>query len=179
MQIQKSGNKVMFIDADLRKSVLVGRTRVRTITKGLSHYLSGQCTFEEAAYETNIHNFHIMFAGPVPPNPAELLGNKYFQDMILLLKKEYDYIIIDTPPLGSVIDSAIVAQVSDAAILVISANEVSYKFAEKVKAQLDMTGCKVIGAVLNKVNMKQNGYYPKYYGKHYGKYYGNYYVSEA
>lgn len=175
ISMAQAGKKVILIDADLRKSVLVGRTKVRKVTKGFTHYLSGRCTFDEVVYSTDISNFYMVFAGPVPPNPAELLGNKYFQVMIQALKNVYDYIIIDSPPLGSVIDSAIIAQECDAAVMVITANEISYKFAEKVKLQLDKTGCRVLGAVLNKVDMRPNGYYGRYYGKYYGKYYGNYY----
>ena len=61
-----------------------------------------------------MENLHVVFSGPVPPNPAELLGNKYFKTLIRQLRQTYDYVIIDTPPIGSVIDAAIVAQECDA-----------------------------------------------------------------
>ena len=76
---------------------------------------------------------------------------------------------------GSVIDAAIVAQVCDGAVLVIAANQVSYKFAQNVMGQLKKTKVKIIGSVLNKVDLSENGYYGRYYGKYYGKYYGSYY----
>ena len=82
----------------------------------------------------------------------------------------YDYIIIDAPPLGSVIDSAIIARVCDASVLVISANAISHKFARVVKEQLERSECPILGVVLNKVDMSQNKYYGKYYEKYYGKY---------
>ena len=74
----------------------------------------------------------------------------------------YDYIIIDTPPVGSVIDAAIIAKESDGAVLVIESERVSYKVAQKSMEQLEKTGCKILGAVLNKVNIEKNKYYGKY-----------------
>ena len=82
--------------------------------------------------------------------------------------------IIDAPPVGSVIDSAIIAKNCDAAILVIAANTISYKFARSMKEQMEKSDCPILGVVLNKVNMKQNKYYGRYYGRYYGDYYGSY-----
>jgi Mrp family chromosome partitioning ATPase len=86
------------------------------------------------------------------------------------LRGIYDYVIIDTPPLGSVIDSAIVAKISDGAIVVIEANSISYRFAQSVKEQLEKSNCRILGAVLNKVVMDGKGYYGRYYDGYYGKY---------
>ncbi len=172
--------KVLYIDADMRKSVVVGRYRLMHADYGLSHYLSGQRQFEEVLAGTNIPNLYVIIAGPVPPNPAELLEGKRFSDMMNQAKGRFDYIIIDTPPLGSVIDSVIVAKQCDGIAMVISSDEISYKFAQRVKAQLEVAGCRIIGVILNKVDMRQaagygNKYYGKYYSKYYGKYYGSYY----
>lgn len=165
-----NGKKVLFIDADLRKSVLVGRYRIQKNMKGLSHFLSGQTGIGEVMYQTQEENLAIIFAGVVPPNPAELLSQKRFQSMLISARKVYDYIIVDTPPLGSVIDAAIIAKYCDASVMVISANTISYKFAKSVKVQLEKSGCPILGVVLNKVDMAQNKYYGRYYGKYYGKY---------
>ncbi len=164
------GKKVLLVDADLRKSVLAGRYKVGEISGGLSHYLSGQMELDSVIYETDIPNMDIIFSGTYCPNPAELLSHPRFQKMINLLRNEYAYIFIDTPPLGAVIDSAIVAKISDGAVLVIEANAISYRFAQNVKEQLDKSGCRILGAVLNKVSMEKNGYYGKYYGKYYSNY---------
>ena len=174
--IADSGKKVIFLDTDLRKSVLVGRYKINKAVKGLTHYLSGVNPFDEVAYATNVDNLHVVFSGPVPPNPAELLGNKYFKNLIVQLRKTYDYVIIDTPPIGSVIDAAIVAKECDGVVIVVSAGEISYKAVQKSKAQMEKAGCRILGAVLNKVPIGKNGYYGKYYGKYYGNYgaYGNY-----
>lgn len=173
--IADGGKKVLFIDCDLRKSVLVGRYKVKKGVKGLTHFLSGQNTLEEVTYSTNVENMDVILAGPVPPNPAELLDSPLFKETVKDMREQYDYVIIDTPPLGSVIDAAIVATVSDGAVLVIAANQVSYKFAQNVMEQLKKTKVKIIGSVLNKVDLTENGYYGRYYGRYYGKYYGSYY----
>ena len=156
VSLAEAGKKVIFIDADLRKSVLVGRYKINTSVKGLTHFLSGINKFEEVMYATNVENFNVVFSGPVPPNPTELLGNKVFKTLIKVLRDLYDYIIIDTPPIGSVIDSAIVAQECDGVDYVMAANDVSYKYAQKVLEQIKKTDCKLLGVVLNKVDMDDN-----------------------
>ena len=129
ISLAESGKRVLFIDADLRKSVLTGRHRVAEEVKGLSHFLSGQAEVDEVMYKTQEEGLIVMFAGVVPPNPSELLGQKKFEALISSARKVYDYIIIDAPPLGSVIDAAVIARVCDASVLVTAANAVSYKFA--------------------------------------------------
>ena len=175
--LAEDGKKVLYIDADIRKSVTIARYGVDIETKGLTHYLSGQKDLQDVIYETNIKNFSIIFTGQVAPNPAELLGNDRFKKMIVATKETYDYVLIDCPPLGSVIDAAIVAKECDGAIIVIETDNVSYKVVQRVKKQLEQSGCRILGAVLNKVEMggKGYGYYGKgYYGHYYGRYYGNY-----
>lgn len=174
----ESGKKVVLIDADLRKSVLIGRYKIDTAIKGLVHYLSGIHKMDEIVYKTSTSNLYMILAGPVPPNPSELLGSETFTQMVQNLKKIYDYVIIDTPPLGSVIDSAVISKVCDGMVIVIEANAISYKFAQRVKTQLEKTGCRILGAVMNKVNISRKGYYGNYYGRYYGSYYGNYYGHE-
>ena len=164
------GKKVVMIDADIRKSVLVSRYQLEREVSGLSQYLSGQRSLENVIYDTNIENLSIIFAGPYSPNPADLLEESLFGDMISKLKEKYDYIIVDTPPMGNLIDGAIVARQCDGAVMVIESGSISYRLEQRVKS-----GCRILGVVLNKVNMERNGYYSKYYGK-YGKYskYGHY-----
>ncbi len=86
---------------------------------GLSHYLSGQVELDDACCRTNVNNFDIIFAGPVPPNPSELLGGDAFRNMLEVLRMKYDYVIVDTPPLGSVIDAAIVGAICDGTVIVV------------------------------------------------------------
>ena len=169
--LSENGKRVLFIDGDLRKSVILSRCQVSQTVKGLSHYLSGQCAFTEVVYMTNVRNLHMIFAGPVPPNPAELLGSNSFKLIIEKMKTVCDYIIIDTPPLGSVIDAAVIANECDGSVLVVKSGEISRRYARKIVDQLRMANCPILGAILNSVDMKKNSY-GNYYGKYYGKYYG-------
>lgn len=167
-EIGNMGKKVLLIDADIRRSVYVNRYKVKEKVKGLSQYLSGQLAKEFLTYQTNFLNVDIIFSGPIAPNPSELLEEASFSDLLKELRNTYDYIILDTPPLGSVTDAAIVAKECDGAVLVIESERVSYKLAQKVQEQLEKTGCKILGAVLNKVNIEKDKYYQKY-----DYYYGN------
>jgi capsular exopolysaccharide synthesis family protein len=169
----ESDKKVVFIDADLRRSIIVGRYKPDQAVLGLTHFLSGMNSLEEVLYETNTPNLDMIFTGPVPPNPAELLGSDMFIELLHTLREEYDYVIVDTPPLGSVIDSVIIAEQCDGVVLVIEANAISYKFVQKVKIQLDKGKCRILGAVLNKVDMNKEHY--QYYGKKHKKYEKQYY----
>ncbi|HJD41701.1 MAG TPA: CpsD/CapB family tyrosine-protein kinase [Candidatus Mediterraneibacter quadrami] len=169
ISLAEGGRRVLLVDADLRKSVLMGRHRVMNEVKGLSHYLSGQASLSEVVCATQQEGMYMIFAGVVPPNPSELLGSARFLDLIEKAEKEYDYVIIDAPPLGSVIDAAVISKACDASVLVVAANTVSYKFIRTVKSQMEKTDCPILGVVLNKVNMKQNKYYGKYYGNYYGE----------
>ena len=92
---------------------------------------------EDVICATNVKNFYMIYSGPFPPNPAELLGGKNFRSLLNALRKVYDYVIVDTPPLGSVIDSAIVAEICDGSIMVIESGVISYRFAQEVKSQLE------------------------------------------
>ena len=178
----QSGKKVIFIDADLRNSVMLGRYRINGATKGLTHYLSGVCSFDQVVCATNMSNLHVVFSGPVPPNPAELLGNKYFKSLVKILRESYDYVIIDTPPVGRVIDAAVIAGECDGAAIVVSSGEVSYKLIQRIKNKIEKAGCQILGVILNKapVGKGKYGKYGKYgsYGSYgdYGDYgeYGNY-----
>ncbi|MGN0423503.1 MAG: polysaccharide biosynthesis tyrosine autokinase [Lachnospiraceae bacterium] len=169
VSLAEAGKKVLLVDADLRKSVLVGRMKIRDEVKGLSHFLSRQESLLDVICSTNVKNLHIIFAGPVSPNPAELLGSTVFAEMLKSLRKAYNYILIDCPPLGSVIDGAIITDRCDGSIMVIESGAISYRFARDVKRQLEKCSCPILGVVLNKMDISKQGYYGKYYGK-YGKY---------
>lgn len=171
----QAGKKTLLIDADLRKSVMKSRYRKGNVKYGLTNYLVGQKMFSEVVCGSDEPNFYMIFAGPVPPNPSELLGGAKFKKMVEECAKNFDVIIIDTPPIGSVIDAAVVSKVTDGVIIVMESGAISYRFARKIKEQLEVAGAKILGCVLNKVQMGGKGYYGKYYGKYYGRYYGKYY----
>ena len=169
--LSQIGKKTLMVDADIRKSVLVSRYQLNHEVNGLSQYLSGQKSLEESIYQTNVENLNVMFAGPYSPNPAELLEEELCGKMFRELREKYDYIIVDTPPMANLIDGAIVARHCDGAVMVIESGAISYHLEQKVKSQLEKTGCRILGAVLNKVDVHGEKYYGKYgkYGR-YGKY---------
>lgn len=163
------GKRVLLIDADIRKSVLVSRYQPEEKVDGLSQYLSGQKKLGEVIYDVSgIENFSIIFAGPYSPNPVELLEEDLFGRIFTDMKQLYDYIIVDTPPMATLIDGAIVSQYCDGAVMVIESGAISYRLEQKVQEQLEKSGCRILGVVLNKVDISAQGYYGKY-GK-YGKY---------
>lgn len=164
VEMGKAGKKVLLIDADIRKSTFIRRYGIKGEVKGLSQYLSGQIDAGNIIYKTNYENVDMIFSGPVAPNPSELLGEKYFKQLLETKREEYDYIFIDTPPSASLIDATVVAQNCDGGILVIESEAVSYKVAQKVKAQIERSGCHILGAVLNKVDIKSGKYYNAYKG---------------
>lgn len=175
--LTESGKRVLFIDTDMRKSVLVGRLRAKTASGndicGLSHYLSGQKKLEEVLYGTEVPRLFMIFAGPSVPNPTEILEKKYFEELLEFGKEHFNYIVLDCAPIGAAIDAAVVAKHCDGALLVIAQGMASARMIQGVKKQLEASGVRILGAVLNKVKAKksnhENGYYGNYYGSYYGK----------
>lgn len=161
-EIASSGKRVLLLDADLRKSSYVGRYQVQEKVSGLSQFLSGQIGVGDLMYVTNFENLDMIFAGPSVPNPTALLGEGLFGTLLKKLREYYDYIFIDTPPVGSLIDAAIVAEKCDGAIFVVESEAVSYKVAKKAVDQIEKSGCRILGGVLNKVDMKKDKYYSHY-----------------
>ncbi len=165
------GKNVLIIDTDLRKSVINQKVVSGKITVGLTHYLIGHSSAQDIIYETERKGVYIAPAGKIPPNPSELLSTDKFGQLITAARKIYDYIFIDCPPLGMVVDPAVIAQHCDGSILVIASAEISKHFAFDVIKKLKNTQCPIMGVVLNKVDLSVS----KYYGR--GKYH-RYYAKE-
>ena len=165
LQLAKSlaelDKRVLVIDADMRKSVMAGRNTTAENPAGLSEVLTGMTSVKDCLY------LSIMFAGKYPPNPVELLSGQYFEELLKAAKESYDYVLIDVPPLGSVIDAAVVAAKCDGTILVISDNQVRYRQAIEVVEQLKKSESKILGIVRNNIKKKDSGYYKKYYKNRY------------
>lgn len=175
ISLAEAGKKVLLIDADLRKSAMAGSVEISEPVKGLTHFLSGQAEEKDVICETNLENLHVILAGPVPPNPAELLGTAGLKGLLDWSRENYDFVLIDSAPLGVVIDSAIIAEKCDGAVIVIEVEVISYRFVQEIGEQLEKAGCPVLGTILNKADLRKRGYYSHYrrqYGKKYGKYYG-------
>ncbi|MGP1608587.1 MAG: polysaccharide biosynthesis tyrosine autokinase [Clostridium sp.] len=165
----KIGANVLLIDADIRNSVLVGRVKAKQRINGLTSYLSGVSTIEETIYGTDVENLDIIPSGKYSPNPTNLLQNSKIDKMLEIFKEVYDYIIIDTAPIGLVVDAAILAKKCDGAILVTEAGRIQKKELKKAKQDIELTGIKFLGIILNKVDESILSY------GHYGGYgrYGN------
>lgn len=179
--IGDSGKHVLLVDTDMRKSVIVREYSVKNAQHkqifGLSHYLSGQKKLEEVLYHTDLPHIDIVFAGRSVPNPTEILGKKYFTDLLEYGRSNYDYVLLDCAPVTAAIDAVLEAHYCDGAVLVIAQGDVSSRAVLDAKQQLENSGVRILGAVLNKVRMegsRYGHYYGKYYGSYYGKYYGHY-----
>jgi len=168
----EKGKKTLLVDADLRKSVMQKVCASGQIRAGLTNFLVGKEKLMDVLVGTDEPNFFMIFAGQVPPNPSELLGSNRFESMLEAAKKTFDIVIIDTPPVTSVIDSVVVSARSDGVVLVVKHASISYQMVRRVKEQLSTSGTKILGVVLNGVGGKGSGFYGKYYGKHYGADYG-------
>lgn len=170
--LTESGKRVLLIDTDMRKSVYVGRLRAVATDGGeiygLSHFLSGQKRLEDVLYGTEIPGLFIIFAGPTVPNPTEILEKKYFEELLKFGREHFNYVFLDCAPIGAAIDAAVIAKHCDGAILVIAQGMASGRMIQNVKKQLELSGVRVLGAVLNKLKMKKSGYYGSYYGSYYG-----------
>ena len=169
----RAGYKTLLVDADIRNSVMSGVFKSREKITGLTDFLAGTADLSNGLCDTNIENLFVIQAGPVSPNPTALLQSENFATMINTLRKYFDYVIVDTAPIGMVIDAAIIAQKCDASILVTAAGETKRRDILKAKEQLEQTGTSFLGVVLNKFNTEVEKYGA--YGG-YGPYgsYGNY-----
>lgn len=163
----RAGYKTLLIDGDIRNSVISGFFKSREKITGLTEFLSGTADLSHGLCDTNIENLFVVQSGTVSPNPTALLQSKNFNDMIETLRKYFDYIIVDTAPIGIVIDAAIITQKCDASILVTATGEVNKRDVQKAKQQLEQTGKLFLGVVFNKLDIQVDKY--GVYG-----FYGNY-----
>ncbi|CEV86869.1 capsular polysaccharide biosynthesis protein Cps14D [Streptococcus pneumoniae] len=165
----RAGYKTLLIDGDTRQSVMSGVFKSREKITGLTEFLSGTADLSYGLCDTNIENLFVVQSGSVSPNPTALLQSKNFNDMIETLRKYFDYIIVDTPPVGIVIDAVIITQKCDASILVTATGEANKRDVQKAKQQLEQTGKLFLGVVLNKldISVDKYGVYASYgnYGK--------------
>lgn len=158
----QTGQKVLLIDADLRKPTVHYTFRLDNL-RGLSNILVGDLQIKEAVNTSDIENLDIISSGPIPPNPSELLGSKMMQKFIKEASEIYDVILFDTPPVLAVADAQILANYVDGSLLVIRSNKTEYEAATRAKTTLENAGAKLLGTVLNDRDKKAaNTYY--YYG---------------
>lgn len=171
--LAENGKKALYLDCDIRKSVVIGKYQIEGVDKALTHYLSGQATIDDIIYSTEYNSMYMILAGPVVPNPTELLDSEEFRELVAKVRREYDYVIVDVPPLGAVIDAAIVGKYVDGAIVVIEQGTIRKRMVINVIKQLKRSNINVLGAILNKIDETNSSYYSGYY-KGYYKEYGEY-----
>lgn len=163
----QSGKSVLVVDADLRKPTqhkFFGVENGEGLSVALTEVQAQNPDFKSYIRETDVPGVRVITAGPIPPNPAELLGSKIMKYFIEVISEQFDVVIFDTPPIIAVTDAAILAQVVDGVILVLASGKVYKEHAKRAKELLDQVGAKILGAVLNKVEMKASEYYYNYYG---------------
>lgn len=162
--------RVLIIDADLRQPRLHRIFEVRNL-RGLSGYLTGNVSLENAIQETSVENIWILPSGVIPPNPAELLNSKRMKEMIEEVNKRYDVILVDTTPVLAVIDAVIVSSLVDSTVFVIKAGELTHKPFLNAVEELRRVKAKIIGVLFNELKMTRGDYsfmnYYRYYRQHY------------
>lgn len=154
----QQGKKVLLVDADLRKPT-IHYTFNSMNNKGLTGVLTKQATLEEAVVPGGVDNLTILTSGPIPPNPAEMLSSKAFQVFFEKIKKEFDVVIFDTPPILAVTDGQIIANKCDGTILVVSAGKTEKAEALKAKELLEKAKGKLLGVILNNKKQRESHYY--------------------
>ncbi|MFC7678314.1 CpsD/CapB family tyrosine-protein kinase [Paenibacillus sp. GCM10028914] len=151
----QEGKKVLLIDADLRHPSLQSVFKVSNKT-GLSNLLANQCRQEESIRTTGIENLSLITAGPVPPNPSELLSSGKLKELLEIWKESFDIILMDTSPVMAVADGLIVASMSDGVVFVVQAGKVKREYIRKSKEKLEHVKAQIIGVVLNHKRMSRS-----------------------
>ena len=166
------GDKVLLLDADMRLPSIHKKMKLQNTT-GLSSVLVGSDTFEDAVIHVNA-NLDVLCSGPIVQNSLELLSSERVKELISELESKYDYVIIDTPPIGVVADSLVLAQNTAGIVLIARDNVTRYDFIEKSIAQANLVNVNVLGVILNGIDHKNKKYsYRRYkYGYGYNKNYG-------
>ena len=173
--LAQKGVRVLLIDADLRRPS-IHKTLGMGPRTGLSNVLTGSTTLEQAIVRTPIlPNLYILPAGTPPPNPAELLASTNMRDVLAQLREEYDHIVIDTPPSLSVTDAVVLSPRADAVVLVIRSGQTTKQALRRARDLLAQVNAKVVGVLLNAVDLSSPDYY--YYYEYQGKY-ARYYQDE-
>ncbi|HEF7294309.1 TPA: CpsD/CapB family tyrosine-protein kinase [Bacillus cereus] len=158
----QQGKKVLLIDAEMRKPAMHQLFQMNNIF-GLTNVLTHNERFEKCVQTTSVENLHFLPCGPIPPNPAELLGSKSMKELLEKAYGIYDLVILDLPPMLAVADAQIMANQCDASIFVIRSEVTKKEDAVKAKGLLQSAKGKLLGVVLNDCEREENLYY-YYYG---------------
>ncbi len=165
--LAQSGSRVLIIDADLRKPKVHKVFGVGN-TSGLTNILAQNYDYKLYLRRTEIQNIDLITAGPIPPNPSELLASQRMKQFLAKVSEGYDYILLDSPPVGSVTDAAILSTIVDGTILVVASGIVKIDAAKRSKELLEKVNANIVGVVLNKL-IKNAGNHYYYYYYYYGE----------
>ena len=171
ISLAQTGASVVIIDADMRRPRLQSIFNVDT-RAGLSSVLSSDASEADmlAMVETDeASGLHVMSSGPIPPNPAELLGSDQMRRLMTALQSHYTHVIVDSPPISSFTDGVLISTMVDGVLLVVHGGKSSRHIVRRSKQLLNDVGAKVFGVVLNNVNVQSHDYY--YYQSYYGRKY--------
>ena len=173
------GKSSVLVDVDLRRSVAAKRLGFSTKGQmnGIAHYLTGQCKIEDIVYETNYENLYIVPAGRDVSNPVGLINSQEFATLMDTLAEEFDFVIVDTPPVGVVVDAVEIADHCDGIVMVIEYAKRRKSELQDAVRQLQRSGTPILGCIIDKVTvttLSEKQYYKShYYYNHYGKDYYN------
>lgn len=174
LSLAEMGKNVLVIDCDMRKPGLSKYLNISLRTPGLSNVLSNQSRIEDVVFKVSDLGFYVLPAGSIPPNPSELLASRNMERVIRSLEKDFDYILLDTPPAFVVSDALVLEKVVDGAILVVAHRQATLSSIKSAKESLEKSNIKIIGAILNKYDSKQSfssdyNYNYDYYASDYSK----------
>ena len=179
-QMALAGEKTIFVDCDMRKSVLVEQYQIeREDGKdlwGLSHYLSDNKKLEDCILTTDLPDGDILPNANNIVNPSMLLESRRFSELLDILAERYRYVFMDVPPLGLVSDAERIGHFCDGAILTVRSGETPRSIIRSSISQLERAGCPILGIALNRVGASSGKYYGRYYGSKY--YTDKYYTSK-
>jgi capsular exopolysaccharide synthesis family protein len=169
LSLVDSGNKVLLIDSDLRKPMIQKYLHLSAVKGGgLTNILANTEKAEQCIYFLSDTGLNVITSGPIPPNPAEMLGSKRMEELVKDLESKFDYIIFDTPPVSVVTDAAVLSKFCDGVILVIKQKFATRESAQLAKRNLENVGANIIGCVINEFKAEQSSKSYAYY--HYKKY---------
>ena len=170
--LARRGKRVVVVDADMRRSYLISKYRIQTEGEwlGLAHYLAGYNSIDEVLYETNLKNLYFLPIGREVANPMRMLDSELFGQLLDALAEAADIVLVDCPPIGVVVDAAVVAKACDGVVMVVRYNQTRRRELRDALKQMQQTLCPVLGVVINKVtfdSLSEKKYYNRTYYSHY------------
>jgi succinoglycan biosynthesis transport protein ExoP len=167
-----NGSKVLALDADLRRPTLHQHFGLQK-TPGLSDLIVGKSAASQTIQSTRIDGLQLLPCGYIPPNPAELLGSPMMKQVLEAVRSHYDWVLLDSPPILAMADAAVLCPLVEGVVMLVAAETPTKPAVARAIDQVQGVGGKVLGVVLNKVNLQRNSYY---YSQYYGEYYRSYYA---